>query len=70
MTDEKLSQQQIDFMRLLRRSPDIGDGWRQSGAMLWPLVQKFANPELTELDTEKMRVRLTEKGETLLRFAI
>lgn len=38
------------FLRLVQRSKDIGDGWRQVSAVLWPLVIGFENKELIEVD--------------------
>jgi hypothetical protein len=62
----KISDQQIDFIRLILRSPDRGDGWRSVGKMLETTVmrQKDANPELFEIATEddKMSIRLTERA--------
>lgn len=65
-----INQQEKDFLRLVGRSPDIGDGWRAVSNMLWPWVLKFDTPGLLELDHEKQRVRPTEKGQTLLDYAL
>ena len=61
----KLAEREIDFLRLLLRSPDNGDGWRYVSKVLWTLVEKFGRPELIEaIPTEdgSGHVRLTERG--------
>lgn len=64
----KLSDEQKSFFALILRSPDIGDGWRQSSDMLWPHIQKWAHPDLTELDEENKRIRFTPEGLLVLQY--
>jgi preprotein translocase subunit SecA len=59
-----------DFLLLLVRSKDIGDGWRQVSDRLWKLVTMFSEPELIEVDEPNKRVRLTDKGATIVEFAL
>lgn len=66
----KLTDQEKSFMRLIQRSPDTGEGWRQVGKMLWPAVIEFHRPELTELDCENRRIRFTAEGITIMRYAL
>lgn len=70
MSDRKLNQADKDLLRLINRSPDIGSGWRQVGKMLWPHVTKIAHSDLTELDEANLRIRFTEEGETIVRYAL
>lgn len=59
-----------DFLRLLDRSPDRGDGWRSVSETCWPLVEQFGVPELIEIDKDNMRVRLTDSGIAVVHFAL
>lgn len=61
----KPSQQEIDFIRLILRSADVGDGWRQCSKMIWPWVEKFTLPELLEQDAETLKVRLSARGQIM-----
>ncbi len=65
-----ISDQDKDFLRLVGRSPDRGDGWRSVSEVCWQLVEKFGTPELIEVDAANKRVRLTEEGEAVLMFAL
>lgn len=69
VTLKDVSIQQIGLLKLINRSPDIGDGWRQTSQKLWEsLVLKLFHIDLMELDHENTRVRLTSDGNTLLRY--
>lgn len=59
---------QKNVMRLIQRSPDVGDGWRQVSGALWRVVVANSHPDLTDLDEEMKRVRLTAEGETVMRY--
>lgn len=65
-----ISTQDKQFLQLLKRSPDRGDGWRSVSKTCWPLVEDFKTPELIEIDKENMRVRLTEAGSNVVMFAV
>ncbi len=60
----------IDILRLIERSKDIGDGWRQCSQRLWPAITTEAAKleELVELDKENQRIRITAAGKTLLKW--
>lgn len=74
MTDRtlKISDKQIDFMRLILRSPDRGDGWRSVSETL----RKFAagmveeEPDLYETRDEDgvFMLRLSERGAVLAAY--
>ncbi len=66
-----MTQDQKDFLHLINRSPDRGDGWRSISNVLLPTCKKLAGelPELLEFEEENSRIRFTEKGEGAL-FAI
>ena len=70
MSDRKLNQADKDLLRLINRSPDMGGGWRQVSKMLWPHITKTAHSDLTELDEANLRIRFTEEGETIVRYAL
>ncbi len=55
-----------EFLRLLLRSPDEGDGWRSFSKTLWPLVSMFESPDLLEIDKPGMRGRLTEDAKSIV----
>jgi hypothetical protein len=63
-----ITDQQKNILRLIGRSTDLENGWRQVSNMLWPLVMEHAHPELTELDRESKRIRFTPEGITVLRY--
>ena len=50
------------------RSPDKGDGWRKVSLTAYPLVERFPHQDLIERDDENLRVRLTEKGKTVVEY--
>lgn len=58
----KISFDQASFLKLILRSADIGDGWRQVSPQLWPLVETFKHPELLELKDEARQARLSNRG--------
>lgn len=65
-----LSKQNRNIIRLIARSADIGEGWRQASFTTWPLLMAFPHAELIERDTENVRVRLTEKGRLILKYLV
>ena len=59
------------FIRLVMRSADVGDGWRNVSAVLRKLVAKLCAqwPDLFETREETgLQIRLTEKGNTLAEY--
>jgi len=56
------------MLMLIKRSSDVGDGWRQVSTSLWRHVLEQSHPELTELDHENRRVRFTLKGITVMEY--
>lgn len=64
----KLIGPQTDTLRLILRSPDLGDGWRQVSATLWQHVQSWAPAELVEFDQDNKRIRLNGDGNVLARY--
>jgi len=65
-----LKPQDADFLRLVNRSPDRGDGWRSVSKTCWPLVTAFTTPELIEIDEPNMLVRLTDEGQAVVDFSL
>lgn len=62
-----------NFLKLIQRSPDIGEGWRQVSPKLWQLVGMHEKtiPTLFEAVHEPTgggRVRLTEEAVILLKW--
>ena len=57
-----ITKQNKELVRLIERSPDIGDGWRQCTEAIWPLVVERAPSELVELDPALFRIRFSERG--------
>jgi len=67
----KLSDDDINFIRLVQRSPDRGDGWRSVSALLWRMVEGFARQELIERERNEDgtgRVRLNERGNIVAEY--
>jgi hypothetical protein len=65
-----MTQQDRDFLTVLARSPDRGDGWRSVSKTCWQLVEDFAVKELIEVDQPNMRIRLTSDGIAVVKFAL
>jgi hypothetical protein len=59
---------QKDFLHLISRSPDRGEGWRSISHALLPLCKAMAEalPSLLEFEEGSNRIRLTEMGEGAL----
>lgn len=64
----ELSQQDKNFLALILRSPNIGDGWRQVSKTLWPLVDMFGRQELIEINKDELRIRLSETGKIVIDY--
>ena len=68
----KIDDKQIQFMRLILRSPDRGEGWRSVSDTLRNFVTGMieAQSELyeTRLDGETLMVRLSERGAILAAY--
>ena len=63
-----ITEYQKNMLRLIVRSPDTGNGWRPVSNYLWNLVLEQAHPDLTELDHENKRVRLSPEGITEMKY--
>jgi hypothetical protein len=64
----RLSSKESGTLKLIMRSPDIGDGWRQVSGILWNLVTTDVPAELVEFDHDNKRVRLNGDGNVLARY--
>lgn len=60
----------VSFLKLLQRSPDCGDGWREYSVPLRGLIfaSQKAYPGLFEVEDDKMRVRTTNEGNILVKW--
>ena len=56
------------MLRLIQRTTDSGEGWRQVSGFLRDLVVEQSHPELTELDQENKRVRFTPEGLIVMKY--
>lgn len=65
---KQVTENQENMLKLIQRSPDIGEGWRQVSDGLWGHVVDQAHPELTELNAPAKRVRFTDEGLTVMRY--
>lgn len=63
----KFTDKDRSFLKLLLRSPDIGDGWRKVSSVVWPLVLEFPHPELIRL-RNGCEVRLSKSGLVLVDY--
>lgn len=65
---KKLTQQAKDTLRLIARSPDVGEGWRNVNPVLRPNMTTWLKSaeELYEFDGQ--RIRLTHDGQTVVRY--
>ena len=60
----KLSDDARDFIRLVLRSADVGEGWRKLSKLVHPLAARmaFQHPDLFEMAKDMAAIRLTERG--------
>lgn len=61
----------VNFLRLLQKSPDRGDGWKYVSLSVFHLVEKFKYPELLEVDRHENgggMVRLSERGKIVVEY--
>ena len=76
-----LEQRDKDFLKLLMRSPDEGEGWRRVSELLWPMVQAQheRTPELlrikslpsdNEVDEYRRYVRLSAEGKVVVEWLV
>ncbi len=66
-----LSRIEKDLLLLIRRSPDIGEGWCRVAPVLWKHVMTHSRPELVEREQDPAgggRVRLTERAAIVLEY--
>lgn len=59
------------FLRLILRSKDIGDGWRNVSLHVWTLVADFKRKELIEAERFEAgagKVRLSERGRIVVEY--
>jgi hypothetical protein len=69
MTDaKKPTPRDVELLRLILRSPDVGDGWRNVSGVLWEHVVKNAVIDLVEFDYENKRVRFSPEGVIVMRY--
>ena len=61
-----LSQQQKDLLKLVGRSPNIGDGWRNCAPKIFANFIVPMPDELVEKDVENRRARLTVAGQAIV----
>ena len=64
-----LSEHECSLLKLIHRSRDLGDGWKQCSEPLWlGLILPYAKLELVELNQDKKQVRLSEKGKVVVEY--
>ena len=58
------------FLKLICRSPDTGEGWRNVSAPLWKFVTGFPHQDLIESEAKENggRVRLSSEGEIFTKY--
>lgn len=64
-----LDDQHKQTIRLILRSEDEGDGWRQCTSPIFGLFTPLSS-ELFELDHDKLRVRLTSEGKIVGKWLV
>jgi len=63
----KLSPKDITFLKLLLRSPDVGEGWRNVSKTVWPLISQFPHRELIRVRNGN-QVRLSGRGKIVVDY--
>jgi hypothetical protein len=61
-----LTQQQKDLLKLIERSPDSGDGWRNCAPKIFEDFIVKMPDELVEKDLEQKRARFTVAGQAVV----
>ena len=71
MTDQK-RKSAFEFLRLIERSPDVGDGWREVSDTLWVPIRSWTKDfqELIELHPTEQRVGLTHEGQIVMKWLV
>lgn len=64
----RLDDRQTNFIKLILRSEDVGDGWRQCSDVLYEHFLSYLPEELVEWDHDQKRVRLTREGDIVARY--
>lgn len=67
-----LSENQTIFLKLVLRSSDAGDGWRNVSRVVWNVIKEQAEslPDLIEIDKDTFRLRLTKEGQIVVRYLV
>jgi len=65
---KKITQQAKDTLKLIARSPDIGDGWRSVSSPLRPNMTTWLRSaeDLYEFDGE--RIRFSDEGLIVMKY--
>lgn len=61
----------LNFLRLVERSQDLGDGWRQCSQPVWDRIVMLMPDgvlELVDINARDRQVRLTDTGRAVLRM--
>ena len=64
----KLTDGQRETLRLVNRSPGLEGGWRSCSPVVFEQLIAPMPDELVEKDATQRRVRLTDKGITLIEW--
>jgi hypothetical protein len=64
----KLTTMQIDGLKLIKRSPDLGDRWRHVATPLRSWMPKLFPIDLVEWSHDGSQCRTTDKAEILLEY--
>jgi hypothetical protein len=62
-TDKKM-------IRLLLRSKDNGNGWRNVSNAVWPLIERIKAKELFEIEESEKRIRLSTEGKIVAKYLL
>lgn len=67
----KLNDNECNFVRLLLRSPDMGDGWRKVSETVRPLAVAATPTELFEMkEDDGLKIRLTPVGQNVADYLL
>jgi hypothetical protein len=57
----------VALLKLVDRSADAGDGWRQvKDGGLWQVISRDADLDYFEINNDLRRIRMTDAGKALL----
>ena len=65
---KKITQQAKDTLKLIERSPDIGEGWRAVSVVLRPNMATWLRSAEALYEFDGERIRFTDEGAVVMKY--